>query len=71
MLGFDDNQRWRFITSTPIIDVTFDGIELKIRSNIDGELFFADHIIGEESEWHMNGKLSKVFELSFRYEQGS
>ena len=53
IIGFEYNLRWKFLTATPIIDVTFDGNALNIRSNTDGDLFFCDHIIGEESEYDL------------------
>ena len=51
------------MTATPIIDVTFDGNAFNVRSNTDGDLFFFDHIIGEESESNVNGRTQKVREL--------
>ena len=51
------------MTATPIIDVTFDGNAFNVRSNTDGDLFFFDHIIGEESESNVNGRTQKVSEL--------
>ena len=58
--------RWRYMTATPIIDVTFDGNAFNVRSNTDGDLFFFDHIIGEESESNVNGRTQKVSKLEIK-----
>ena len=65
-LGLDENLRWRYMTATPIIDVTFDGNAFNVRSNTDGDLFFFDHIIGEESESNVNGRTQKVSKLQMK-----
>ena len=65
-VGLDENLIWRYMTATPIIDVTFDGNEFNVRSNTDGDLFFFDHIIGEELESIVNGRTQKVSELQIQ-----